>query len=163
VADGSNVAAVAAALIGTGVGAGTALGVEWVRARAASSASRRDALLAACSSFTAAVARTRSLCYDLEGPGAKQRVRAQLEEARAECERLRLLIDASDTPRAARMVLRHLWAVWHLAERGTDPRAEEFPGTTPWSRLRSELTALYIGVRREIGSRHPEDVFRELD
>jgi hypothetical protein len=103
VADGSNVAGIVAALIGTGVGAGTALGVEWVRGRAGDRASRRDALLAACSSFTATVARTRSLCYDLEEPDAKRRVRAQMEEARAECERLRLLIDASETQRAARM------------------------------------------------------------
>jgi alkylation response protein AidB-like acyl-CoA dehydrogenase len=163
VADSSGAVAAVAALIGTGVGAGVTLTVEWIRARAGDRASRRDALLAACTGFTAAVARTRSLCYDLDQPGAKERVRAQLEEARVECERLRLLADSRETQKAARMALRHLWAVWHLAERGTDPRAHQFPDATPWKRLRTELTALYVGVRRETGSSHPEDVFEELD
>jgi alkylation response protein AidB-like acyl-CoA dehydrogenase len=163
VADGSGVVAAAAALIGAVVVAGVTLAVERLRARAADRASRRDALLSACTNFMAAVARTRSLCYDLDQPEAKKRVHAQLEEARVECERLRLLADSSETQKAARMALRHLWAVWHLAEHGTDPRADQFPDARPWKRLRTELTALYVGVRRETGSSHPEDVFEELE
>jgi hypothetical protein len=152
------------ALVGTGLGASVTLAVEWFRARAGDRASRRDALLASCSNFTAAVARVRSLSYDLADDEANRtKIRQQLEEARVECERLRLLIDSRDTQAAARLAQRHLWAVWHLAERGSDPRADEYPDTTPYSRLRSSLTDLYIGVRRETGSKRPEDVFQGLD
>jgi hypothetical protein len=61
------------------------------------------------------------------------------------------------------MALRHLWAVWHFAEYGTDPRATEFKGQSPHTRLRQQLTELYVGVRRETGIKHPEDVFEELE
>jgi hypothetical protein len=57
------------------------------------------------------------------------------------------------------MAVRHIFAVWSLADQGVDPRADEYPGTNPSSRLRQSLTAIYIGVRRETGSRHPEHVF----
>lgn len=102
------------ALVGAGAGAGVTVAVEWVRARIGDRASRRDALLNSCSNFTAAVARTRSLSYDLtDNPENQARIRLQLEEARVECERLRLLIDSRETQQAARLALRHLWAVWH--------------------------------------------------
>ncbi|MEU7867110.1 hypothetical protein [Dactylosporangium sp. NPDC049140] len=45
------------ALSGTVIGAGLTLAMELVRARIGDRASRRNALLASCSSFTAAVAR----------------------------------------------------------------------------------------------------------
>lgn len=152
------------ALVGAGAGAGVTLTVEWVRARIGDRASRRDALLDSCSNFTAAVARTRSLSYDLkDNPENQARIHLQLEEARVECERLRLLIDSKETQEAARWALRHLWAVWHLAERGSDPRASKFPDQKPHERLRKELTKVCIGVRRETGSRRPEDVFEDLD
>jgi hypothetical protein len=152
------------ALAGTALGAGVTLAVEWVRARTATRTSRREALLTTCSNFTAAVARARSLCFELNGqPENQQRVRLQMEEARVECERLRLLVEAKETQRAARMAIRHLWAVWHLATKGTNPRADEYPGVEPYQRLREALTQLYVGVRRETGSLHPTDVFEDLD
>jgi hypothetical protein len=108
------------------------------------------------------VARTQYLCYELnERPEVKQQVRIHLDDARVEVERLRLLIESRATQEAARMALRHLWAVWHLAEHGTDPRANEFPDETPRFRLRKALIELYIGVRREIGSKYPQDVFAD--
>jgi hypothetical protein len=152
------------ALAGTGVGAAVSLAVEGVRSKAAARASRRDALLVACSSFTAAVARTRSQCHRLsERPEEQVRVRGSLEDSRVECERLRLLVDDKQTQRAARLALRHLYAVWHLAERGSDPRADQYPDESPDTRLRRELTALYVGVRRETGSPSPDEVFEELE
>jgi hypothetical protein len=152
----------ATTLLGTVVGAGVAVAIEWLKARTADRAARRDALLNACSSFTAAVARARSLCYQFnERPEAKDEVHVHMNDARADCERLRLLIETKETQEAARMAVRHLYAVWKLAVTGVDPRAADWPGTTPSSRLRASLTQLYIGVRRETGSDNPEDVFEE--
>jgi hypothetical protein len=150
------------ALAGTGLGACVTLAVEPIRARNAASAARREALLKSCSDFTAAVARVRSQSHGLaKRPEEQTRVLASMEDARVECERLRLLIDASDTQRAARMVVRHLYAVWKLGLDGVDPRAERYPDDPPHARLRRELTILYVGVRRETGSSTPEDVFED--
>lgn len=79
--DGSGVVGAAAALIGAVVMAGVTLAVNGYGPVPADRASRRDALLSACTNFMAAVARARSLCYDLDQPKAKERVHAQLEEA----------------------------------------------------------------------------------
>ncbi|WP_426503864.1 hypothetical protein ACPPVO_40445 [Dactylosporangium sp. McL0621] len=152
------------ALSGTVIGAGLTLAMELVRARIGDRASRRNALLASCSSFTAAVARMRSLCAELDvDPANRERARLQLEEIRVECERLRLLLDDRTTQRAARLALRHVYAVWQLAAEGVDLRAEQYPGQAPNERLRAALTDLYVGVRRETGSRAPEAVFAELE
>jgi len=152
----------ATTLLGTIVGGGLAVTLEFVKARTADRAARRDALLNACSSFTAAVARAQALCYQFnERPEAKGEVHVYMNDARADCERLRLLIEAKETQEAARMAVRHLYAIWKRAITGVDPRAADYPGTTPSSRLRASLTQLYIGVRKETGSDNPEDVFEE--
>jgi hypothetical protein len=152
----------ATTLLGTIAGGGVAITLEFVKARTADRAARRDALLNACSNFTASVARARSLCYQFnERPEAKAEVNVHMNDARADCERLRLLIEAKEAQEAARMVVRHLYAIWKHADTGVDPRAAQYPGTTPSSRLRGSLTQLYIGVRREIGSDNPKDVFEE--
>ena len=150
------------ALAGTALGGMVALGVELVKGRNDERADRRNALLRSCSDFTAHLTRIRSLCYNLDGPGNRARVQTAIEDARVECERLRLLLESKQTQEAARMAVRHIYAVWSLADKGADPRADEYPGTSPSSRLRESLTAVYIGVRRETGSRHPEQVFVEL-
>ena len=152
----------ATTLLGTIAGGGVAVALEFVKARTADRAARRDALLTACSSFTAAVAQAQALCYQFnERPEAKDEVHVHMNDARADCERLRLLVEAKETQEAARMVVRHLYAVWKRAHTGVDPRAAEYPGTTPSSRLRASLTQLYIGVRGETGSDNPKDVFEE--
>jgi len=79
------------------------------------------------------------------------------------CEQLRLLLDDKSTQRAARLALRHAYAVWVTAQSGVDPREAESKGKRPEKRLREELTKLYVGVRTELGVEHPTDVFEELE
>lgn len=153
-----------AALIGAGIGAGTSVLIERRRARESALEAHRATLRTACSDFTAAIARVRSDSYALPAaPGPVVVVSPGLDEARAGCERLRILVSDMETQRAARMALRHAYSVWKAAETGTDPRAAEYPDKKPRERLREELTRLYIGVRRELGVSHPEDVFEDLE
>jgi hypothetical protein len=120
-------------------------------------------LRTACSDFTAAIASVRSNSYHLSiDPSAGAAIRLSMDEARAGCERLRILVSSSDTQRAARMALRHTYAIWKLAETGSDPRAAQYPEKLPAQRLREELTKLYRGVRRELGVLQPDDVFEDL-
>jgi hypothetical protein len=90
-------------------------------------------------------------------------IRAGMDEARAGCERLRILLTEMETQRAARLALRHAYAIWKTAETGVDPRAAQYPDKNPHVRLREELTHLYVGVRRELGVSQPENVFVDLD
>lgn len=154
----------ASALLGAVVGGGAALLVEGLRAKGNLRQSRRDALLSACTEFTAAIARVKSRSQALVGnPGDSAAIQAAMEEARVGCERLRLLASDRATQRAARLTLRHAYAVWRLAETGTDPRLSEYPETPPHARLRQSLSDLYVGVRKELAVEHPEDVFEELE
>ena len=86
-----------------------------------------------------------------------------MERARVECERLRLLLESKDTRRAERLAQRHAWAVWRFARDGIDPRADQYPGESPIQRLRVALTQLYVGVREEIGTPAPQEVFKSLE
>ena len=149
------------ALSGTALGGLVALSVEWLRGKNDVRAARRDALLRSCSDLTASLTRARSMSYSLATPGHKERAWDAIGDARVECERLRLLLESKQTQEAARMALRHIYAVVKEAESGVDPRAAQYPGTTPHSRLRQSLTDLYVGVRRETGARNPEDVFED--
>lgn len=157
-----------AALAGAWVGSRTSIAVEKRRAEGAAAEAHRATLRAACSDFTAAIARVRSHSYGLTGVPTDDEpllraLAAALDEARAGCERLRILVSDSDTQRAARLALRHAYAVWKVAETGLDPRAAQYPGEDPHARLRTELTRLYVGVRRELGVAQPDDVFHDLD
>jgi hypothetical protein len=153
-----------AALSGATLAGGTSLAIERLRARESAREAHRGELRSACSEFTSAIARVRSNSYHLNhDTAAKKALLSALEEARVGCERLRILLSDKATQQAARMVLRHTYAVWKLAEDGADPRAAEYPGKEPEVRLREELTHLYVGVRRELGLANPEDVFEDLD
>ena len=138
--------------------------MEGKRSKAAAEAARREELLTACADFSASVVLVRSYSYRLD---TDQDVSAKLEEAldhaRVACERLRLLVRAPNVQKAARLALRHAYAVWKEAADGVDPRSIEYPGVGPNARLRNALTELYVGVRRETGMPAPEDVFVELD
>lgn len=138
--------------------------VERRRGREASREAHRQELRSACSDFTSAIARVRSKSYALkDDPAARSSLLSALDDARVDCERLRLLVSEKGTQEAARLSLRHAYAVWKLAETGVDPRSAEYPGRSPHKRLRDELTRLYVGVRTELNVPQPEDVFAELD
>ena len=164
-------ATTAAGLIGAGgavLGAlaagGAAVAVEGRRSRAGRLEAHRHEIRSVCSQFTSAIARVRSNSYNLKRDAAAERAGlAALEEARVGCEQLRLLLDDKSTQRAARLALRHAYAVWMTAQHGVDPREAESKGKKPEKRLREELTKLYVGVRTELGVEHPADVFEELE
>lgn len=152
-----------AALLGGGLASGTALWVERQRTREIAREARRQELQSACAEFTAAIACVRSNSYLLHDDAtAEKALNAAMEEARVGCERLRILLSDKTAQQAARLALRHAYAVRKAAETGTDPRADEYPGKKPNVRLREELTRLYVGVRTELGVAHPEDVFEDL-
>lgn len=160
-----------AALFGAGVAGGVTLKVEKRRSDASLREARRDELLRTCSAFTGAIARIRSYSYRLpkDGSGNSSITEAldkagdeTFDEARIECERLRLLLESKDAQEAARLALRHVYAVWVLARDGVDPRKDEYPGQSPHKRLRQELTRLYREVRAETGASLPDNVFEDL-
>jgi hypothetical protein len=153
-----------AALLGAVVGGGANLLVEHKRARQARRDLLRNDLLKTCSEFTGAVTRVRSLSHRVKtNPGVDDAISDALDQARVECERLRLLLRSTDTQMAARLALRHVYAVWKYEKDGVDPRANDYPGQGPYQRLRAALTKLYVGVREETGAEAPQDVFEELD
>jgi hypothetical protein len=155
---GAGLIGAGAAIVGGGVAGAVSFVVERERSQAAGVETRRAALRSACSDFTAAIARVRHQSYSLPADLDAQRLLVQaFEEARIGCERLRILIISRTTQRAARLALRHAYAVWKLAETGVDPRAAIYPDETPHQRLRKELTVLYVGVRQELGVPNPEE------
>jgi hypothetical protein len=153
----------ATTLLGAVIGSGVTLATEAIRARGARRERRDEALLTACAEFAAGVARLRSTSYGLrERPADHARAEAYLEDARVGCERLRLLLEAKDGQLAARLALRHLYAVWQVGLGQEDPRASQYPGRSPEVRLRSALNDLYVAVRLQIGSRAPGELMESL-
>lgn len=151
-----------AALLGGGLASGTVLWVERQRTRESAREARRQELGTACSEFTAAISRVRSHTYHMQDEATAKALNAAMADARVGCERLRILLSDSASQRAARLALRHAYAVCKVAETGIDPRASQYPDKQPHVRLREELTRLYVGVRTELGVAHPEDVFEGL-
>jgi hypothetical protein len=121
----------------------------------------------ACADFTAAaaVARMRTLAFEVRGkqPDAEERRLLQdaHREARVYYERLRLTAASLDTQRVARDVLRYAYGVLRQVE-GKPPRADE-QESGPLRMLHASLMALYAEVRREIGIPRPGDVYEEPD
>lgn len=97
-----------------------------------------------------------------DNPAVEGAARAALEEARVSCERLRILLDDKEAQQAARLALRHAYAVLKRAQTGKDPRADQF-SDEPNVRLRKQLTLLYSGVRSELGMAHPDAVYEDPD
>lgn len=160
----SGIIGAAAGVIGAGVGGGATLLVGRIGALEQAREAHRTELRNCCSEFTAAIARARSNSYSIpDNKGADDAAFKALEDARVSGERLRLLSSDKRTQKAARLAIRHVYAVIRQAQTGIDPRADEFPGRGPHKRLREELTTLYIGVRRELGISNPEAVFEDLE
>ena len=56
--------------------------------------------------------------------------------------------------------MRHVYAVWKLAETGTDPRADQY-SEPPFERYHDALRRFLIGLREELGVPNPTDVLVE--
>jgi hypothetical protein len=152
------------ALAGTLLGVLGTLGVELTRSRAAGVLSQREALRRACADFTAAVARMINLTIELKKIADTEQINLMREthrEARMHYERLRLVAVSHDTQKAGRYALRYAYGLLRLAE-GKLPREDE-QERGPRMLLQDSLMVLYVEVRREIGLRHAEDVYREPD
>lgn len=80
-------------------------------------------------------------------------------QARAEFEKLRLLLESKTTQEAAWKTVRLAYVLRQGAERGLHPRSGG-PDSS-WARVQKELEALLLGVRRELGVPKPEDLFME--
>ena len=139
------------------------LAVELVHARTENLQARREALRLACADFTTAVALMRNLAIEvMKGPGDNELTISLNEahrEARASYERLRLTAASLEVQASGRCVLRYAYGLLRQAE-GKPPREDELD-RGPLMMLHDSLIALYAGVRREIGTPHAEDVYRE--
>jgi hypothetical protein len=151
------------ALAGTVLGVLGTLAVELVHARTENLQARREALRLACADFTTAIALTRNLAIEvMKGPGGNELTISLNEahrEARAHYERLRLTAASLEVQTSGRRVLRYAYGLLRQAE-GKPPREDE-RDRGPLLMLHDSLIALYAGVRREIGTPHPEDIYRE--
>jgi hypothetical protein len=120
----------------------------------------------ACAEFSAAIMLVRHLSLRIrdEGDSTKEiegRLRGFYEEAWRIFVRIQLLSNRELTQREARLVIRHAWALWRYVTTGVDPRASEYPGTTPGARLTNGLRRFCVEARREMGVEHPESVAPE--
>ncbi|SCG63517.1 hypothetical protein [Micromonospora halophytica] len=80
----------------------------------------------------------------------RQRLNALLEQIR--------LVGDERVQRAARMVVRHSWAVARVAEGHEDERAAEYPGASPERRLTDALHEFIRAVRVQLRVPHAERI-----
>jgi hypothetical protein len=150
-----------ALLIGAAVAFLPTLFLEWWRSRRAMATRWDGALQQTCREFTASA---RRLQHHAERRGDLPDA-AALDEAidgehamlRTLCEQIHLS-GSKELQKAAKMVVRHGYALRLVAEGRPDPRATEFPGRAPRERFVVELTNFYIAARRQLGVRNPEEM-----
>jgi hypothetical protein len=75
-------------------------------------------------------------------------------------QQLRLLSNSLALQEAARYSLRHVWAVWKLAEDGIDPRRQDYD-EPPGKRLDNCLEEFYREVRRELQLESADAIYPE--
>jgi hypothetical protein len=152
------------ALLGVLIGSLTTIAVELMKSRSQRDQHRNELVRVACAELTSTLAQidlySSAVRDSVRRDAAIQRLGELQVEARAKYETLRLVLDSKETQESGRMALRHAWAMWQQAVTGVDPRAGEYDDD-PWHRYHHELRNLLVGVRRELGLRHPEDVFEE--
>jgi non-ribosomal peptide synthetase component F len=152
------------ALVGVALGSLTTVAIELMRSRAESRREVREALRVAAATFTTTLAQIDLQSSAVREPDRREAALARLPDlqvqARGQYETLRLLLTQESTQRAARLVLRHSWAMWRQAETGEDPRGHEY-SEDPWTRYHRELRQLLIGVRTELGIENASDVYAE--
>ena len=107
-----------------------------------------SSLFELCSDFASSTRRFRELCLR-GGQFDTDALDEEHERLRRLSEQIRLL-GSWDVQVASRWIVRHAWAVRHVAEGNDDPRAEEFPGESPLDRMDSGLDFLYLAARRQL-------------
>lgn len=150
------------ALVGTLLGVLGTLGVELTRTRAEDVRSQREALRITAADFSAAIARMINLTFELKTVADAEQLAPMREahkEARINYERLRLISTSKDTQRAGRLALRYTYGILRVAE--GKPLREDERERGPRLLLQDSLEDLYVNVRREIGIRRAEDIYRE--
>jgi hypothetical protein len=167
------IAAVLGALLG-GVGVAFAgLRTERSRARAEVDRQRLEALRIISSDFVAGVLEVRELSWELKKTGQSpivlnrikrrkliQQIGEQQTAAFSLYQQLRLLSNSLALQEAARYSLRHVWAVWKLAEDGIDPRRQDYD-EPPGKRLDNCLEEFYREVRRELQLESADAIYPE--
>lgn len=139
------------------IGAGMAAFVTFRTSRskmAAEIQARWDAALLEQSRELAEAARslrhhTLNVARGIELDGSRQRLDTAHERLRVTVEQLRL-VGSLRVQGAARLVLFHVYAMRVQLEEGHDPRAADFPGTTPIGRLNDALQEFYRAVRQQL-------------
>jgi hypothetical protein len=150
------------ALAGTVIGVlGTVL-ADLVRASREHRNLARNALRVVCSDFTAQIARVRRYSIQLrrepQGPLYQetwQQLQATFTEARAYYERLLITADSVAIQEAARHVVHYAYYMSRAAHMEMTGFAEAQAEMFSWS------TRLYIEVRRELGVKHPRNVYED--
>jgi hypothetical protein len=109
-----------------------------------------EPLYKTCSEFAAAARKSVAALYRTKG---NTELEATLDEyhdqMRALAEQLYLL-GTPEVQRSARLVQRHLYAMRKVVNGKPDPRAAEYPGTTPDGRYWAELRRFYIASRIQL-------------
>lgn len=125
-----------------------------------------SALLERSTDFVTAVRSLRHHAERFARSTDKDRRRAQLDEAQ---EQLRVLaaqlhlVGSRRVQIAARRVAHHAYAVRVEGEEGRDPRADDYPGQKPVSRLNDALQEFHRAVRVQLRAPDPEDVLHNDD
>lgn len=81
-------------------------------------------------------------------------------ELRALFEQLRLIGDER-LQESARLIIHHCYAVRMVAEGKPDPRATDYPDTTPEGRVADVTQAFYAAARKQLGVRDPDIILRD--
>jgi len=90
-------------------------------------------------------------------PASIQEMGQLLAELRASSEQLRLVANA-ETQGAARLVVRHAYAVRQVAVGRVDKRASEYDSVSPAVRCTQALNVFYVAARKNLGVKNPLDV-----
>lgn len=159
-----------AGFLGAVLGASLAGFVAWRTSNsrmAADVQARWDgALLERSTDFVMAVRSLRHHAERFARSTDKDRRRVQLDEAQ---EQLRVLaaqlhlVGSRRVQVAARRVTHHAYAVRVEGEEGRDPRAEDYPGQRPVSRLNDALQEFHRAVRVQLRAPDAEDVLHDDD
>ena len=111
-----------------------------------------------CSEFAAATRKSVAVLYRTKGNTAPEATLDEYhDQIRALTEQLYLL-DTSEVQQSARLVQRHLYAMRKVFNGESDPRAAEYPGTTPDSRYWAELRRFYIASRIQLRVANAENL-----
>ena len=133
------------------------------KAEADYKADYRAQLRSACVTHASNLSRYESAAQRAGADSGNTDKRAALDdirdETRVSTELVRLLANSIALQEAARLALRHVYAVSEVSHGRPDPRAEEYHQVRPYARFRDEFKKFLIESRRELGLENPEDVF----